>query len=197
MRCIFSDLTAAAYLFPTCDRILIAQFACIALAFRWPRSRASPLSQLRLTLPKASQHLFQYSIALVSLLSLLVTLYRTPSVLPRPHRPGYRIVRTGIWTVHFGMDNEGRDSQRLMRDLVRYVELRPECSDILYAERLWLPRDMELDVVGLLETDLHVSSALAVFGTRVDTFMSDLAGGVWQPRHVRSSYACTFQETYS
>jgi len=36
--------------------------------------------------------------------------------------------------VHFGIDNEGRDSQRRMRDLVG---------------------DMQLDVVGLLETDLH------------------------------------------
>jgi hypothetical protein len=40
--------------------------------------------------------------------------------------------------VHFGIDNEGRDSQRRMRDLVG---------------------DMKLDVVGLLETDLHVSQS--------------------------------------
>ncbi|KAI0788033.1 Frag1/DRAM/Sfk1 family-domain-containing protein [Fomes fomentarius] len=137
----YAFVPGGVYLRERTDLILIAQFACIALAFRWPRSRASPPSQLHLTLPKASQHLFQYSIALVSVLSLLVTLYRTPGVLPRPHRPGSRIVRTGIWTVHFGMDNEGRDSQRLMRDLVR---------------------DMELDVVGLLETDLH----RVVFGNR-------------------------------
>jgi len=36
--------------------------------------------------------------------------------------------------VHFGIDNEGHDSQRGMRNLIR---------------------DMELDIVGLLETDLH------------------------------------------
>jgi len=48
------------------------------------------------------------------------------------------MLTAGIWTVHFGIDNEGRDSQRRMRDLVS---------------------DMQLDVVGLLETDLHVSNS--------------------------------------
>ena len=98
------------------NRILAAQFACIALAFKWPRTSALPSS---LALPKRAQYMVQYTIALVSAVSLLVALYRTPSVVPRPYRPGPRIVRAGIWTVHFGIDNEGRDSQRLMRDLVR------------------------------------------------------------------------------
>ncbi|KAF6759901.1 Frag1/DRAM/Sfk1 family-domain-containing protein [Ephemerocybe angulata] len=49
-------------------------------------------------------------------------------------RSGKKLLNAGIWTVHFGFDNEGHDSQRGVRDVVR---------------------DMELDVVGLLETDLH------------------------------------------
>ncbi|THH00526.1 hypothetical protein EW145_g7066 [Phellinidium pouzarii] len=52
----------------------------------------------------------------------------------RSDMPGPRIIRAGIWTVHFGIDNEGRDSQRAMSTLIK---------------------DMELDIVGLLETDLH------------------------------------------
>jgi hypothetical protein len=43
--------------------------------------------------------------------------------------------------VHFGIDNIGHDSQRLIRDIIR---------------------DMQLDVVGLLETDLHRT----VYGNR-------------------------------
>ncbi|KAI1797457.1 Frag1/DRAM/Sfk1 family-domain-containing protein [Ganoderma leucocontextum] len=111
--------------------VLSAQFACIALAFRWPKLNTRPLS---LTVSKRAQYTIQYALAVFSALSLLATLYHTPSVVPKPHHPGPRIVRAGIWTVHFGIDNRGRDSQRLMRDLIK---------------------DMELDVVGLLETDLH------------------------------------------
>ncbi|RPD60996.1 hypothetical protein L226DRAFT_462521 [Lentinus tigrinus ALCF2SS1-7] len=122
------------------DLVLLSQFACIALAFRWPRINANARS-LKLTLPKRAQFMIQYTLAVLTTVSLLVTLYRTPKMPPQPHRPASRIVRAGIWTVHFGIDNEGRDSQRLMRDLIG---------------------DMELDVVGLLETDLH----RVVFGNR-------------------------------
>lgn len=71
----------------------------------------------------------------MSVISGVVTVYRLPSSPPQPFKPGPRIIRAGIWTVHFGFDNEGHDSQRGIRNLVR---------------------DMQLDIVGLLETDLHV-----------------------------------------
>ncbi len=61
-----------------------------------------------------------------------------PTPVPAPAHARARLVNAGIWAVHFGIDNAGRDSQRGMRDLFR---------------------DMDLDVVGLLETDLHVSKA--------------------------------------
>ncbi|KAI0714424.1 Frag1/DRAM/Sfk1 family-domain-containing protein [Cerioporus squamosus] len=122
------------------DLVLVAQFVCIALAFRWPGLNAN-VSSLKLMLPKRVHYTTQYTLAILTTVSLLVTLYWAPKQVPQPHRPGSRIVRAGIWTVHFGIDNEGRDSQRLMRDLIR---------------------DMELDVVGLLETDLH----RVVFGNR-------------------------------
>ena len=97
-------------------RVLAAQFAGIGLAFKWPALNSGSVS---FTLPKRAQYTIQYTLALLSALSLLATLYHTPSVVPKPHRPGPRIVRAGIWTVHFGIDNRGRDSQRLMRDLIR------------------------------------------------------------------------------
>jgi len=64
----------------------------------------------------------------------VTSLCRVPVQVPRPHKPARRLVTAGIWTVHFGIDNEGHDSQRRMRDLIG---------------------DLSLDVVGLLETDLH------------------------------------------
>ncbi len=101
-------------------RVLLAQFACIAFAFRWPRLNAS-VRPLTFTLPRRMHVPIQYTLAILTAISLLVTLYRVPKSTPQPHRPGSRIVRAGIWTVHFGIDNEGRDSQRLMRDLIRCV----------------------------------------------------------------------------
>jgi hypothetical protein len=115
--------------------VLVAQMACLALAFEWPRMKKRPVA-LRLTASIGSYA--RTLLALLSVSSMLVTLYRWPSRPPHPYHPGPRILTAGIWTVHFGIDNEGRDSQRRMRDLVS---------------------DMQLDVVGLLETDLHVSKA--------------------------------------
>ncbi|TFY58461.1 hypothetical protein EVJ58_g6408 [Rhodofomes roseus] len=122
------------------DLVLTAQMAALGLAFRWPGLKG----QTRLgttALSKRARVATGSALAALTVVSLLVSLYRWPSKVIQPHRPGPRIVRTGIWTVHFGIDNEGKDSQRRMRDLIR---------------------DMELDVVGLLETDLHRT----VFGNR-------------------------------
>ncbi|KAI0663719.1 Frag1/DRAM/Sfk1 family-domain-containing protein [Cubamyces menziesii] len=126
------------------DLVLAAQFALIALAFDWRLPRfSSSSSTTRPSLPRAAHYKTQYTLAVLTALSLLATLWHAswPRIVPRPHREAARIVRAGIWTVHFGIDNEGRDSQRRMRDLIK---------------------DMELDVVGLLETDLH----RVVFGNR-------------------------------
>ncbi|KAI0329269.1 hypothetical protein GY45DRAFT_1253146 [Cubamyces sp. BRFM 1775] len=125
------------------DLVLAAQFALIALAFDWRLPRSNTSTTTRPSLARPAHYKTQYTLAVLTALSLLATLWRTswPRVVPRPHREAARIVRAGIWTVHFGIDNEGRDSQRRMRDLIK---------------------DMELDVVGLLETDLH----RVVFGNR-------------------------------
>lgn len=90
--------------------------ALLGLGFNWPRVR---LSSPAVTIPAALRAKARNTLALVSVLSLLVTMYRWPTNIPQPHRPGPRIIRAGIWTVHFGIDNEGRDSQRRMRDLIK------------------------------------------------------------------------------
>jgi hypothetical protein len=115
--------------------VVFAQMVCLALAFDWPRMKKRMLSP---PLPGAVGSYALTLLAVLSVSSVLVTLYRWPSSPTQPHHPGPRMLTAGIWTVHFGIDNEGRDSQRRMRDLVS---------------------DMQLDVVGLLETDLHVSNS--------------------------------------
>lgn len=82
--------------------------------------------------------------AMRTLTALLVALVGAASVVPlvryvppssiTPHHTPDRILTAGIWTVHFGFDQLMRDSTRRMSSILR---------------------TMELDIVGLLETDLH------------------------------------------
>ena len=100
--------------------VLAVQMAGLALAFRWPAfSHSGPLRVQ--TLSRQAKTAAGSALAVLTVASLLVSLYRWPSVVIKPHRPGSRLARMGIWTVHFGIDNEGRDSQRRMRDLIKCV----------------------------------------------------------------------------
>lgn len=100
---------------PSMHRVLLAQMACLASAFHWPHIQPSAPT---FTLSKKARAYVVNSVFVLSSLSFLATMYRWPTEPPRPHRPGPRIIRAGIWTVHFGIDDEGRDSQRRMRDLI-------------------------------------------------------------------------------
>ena len=89
-------------------------------------------------IPHLARRYIRTALALIAVVALIGPLRKSAQMAPTP-APAHaraRILNAGIWAVHFGIDNAGRDSQRSMRDLFR---------------------DMDLDVVGLLETDLHVS----------------------------------------
>ncbi|KAF7327595.1 Calcofluor white hypersensitive protein [Mycena kentingensis (nom. inval.)] len=134
----YAFVPGGVYLRERTDIVLALQMACLAPAFEWPGFRHRPSTAGRKT---ANLSYSRICLAIFSLTSFLVSTYRTPSGSPQPFKPGPRMFNAGIWTVHFGMDNTGRDSQRLVRDVVR---------------------DMQLDIIGLLETDLHRIS----FGNR-------------------------------
>ncbi|KAH9481549.1 Protein cwh43 [Psilocybe cubensis] len=127
------------YLRERTDLVTTIQIACFLPAFRWSTSKSSghaisTSSQTRYaTKDKYKPHIL-ITLFILSSLSLLTTLHRVPRTIPVPYKSGTRIFNTGIWTVHFGIDNEGHDSQRGILNLIK---------------------DMELDIVGLLETDLH------------------------------------------
>ncbi|KAJ7722557.1 Frag1/DRAM/Sfk1 family-domain-containing protein [Mycena maculata] len=137
----YAFVPGGVYLRERTDLVMILQMACLSPAFQWPYLNRSTLPAKKDAVPHGLLSYSRNTLACFSIASLLVTMYRTPTGFPQPFKPGPRILTAGIWTVHFGMDNEGRDSQRLIRDVVR---------------------DMELDVIGLLETDLH----RIVFGNR-------------------------------
>ncbi|EIW84131.1 hypothetical protein CONPUDRAFT_119753 [Coniophora puteana RWD-64-598 SS2] len=116
------------------DFVLVAQFAALSLSFQWRTPTPKFINTDSDTLTSLTRTCSVALVAVLSLSSVLVTLYRMPVMGPQPYRKGDRLFNAGIWTVHFGIDNHGHDSQRLIRDIIG---------------------DMKVDVMGLLESDLH------------------------------------------
>ena len=107
-------------LFKIVYRVLTAQLAAISLAFR-PSFRLSNKSNSLLRILSAARTRIIAILCFSSLVSVLVTLLRWPAMGPRPYKPETRLFNAGIWTIHFGIDNVGHDSQRRIRDVIRYV----------------------------------------------------------------------------
>lgn len=103
--------------------VLFAQIAFIGLAFCWSSSQHHPGGLTSFGLPNPiAVSLCKALLAIVSVSSVLGTLYWMPlGMAPVPHKPGARIVNMGIWTIHFGIDNEGRDSQRGVAKVITCV----------------------------------------------------------------------------
>jgi hypothetical protein len=80
----------------------------------------------------SSLHKVKKIIITLTLVSVLITYLRFPLEDPKPYHPDSKSFTAGIWTIHFGLDNDMWASEGRMRDLIR---------------------DLELDVVGLLESD--------------------------------------------
>ncbi|KAL8289394.1 hypothetical protein RB597_001143 [Gaeumannomyces tritici] len=80
------------------------------------------------------QHRKHYASVLgaLNVLFLVASYFRFPTNDYKPYHGSDRVLTAGIWTIHFGLDNDMWSSERRMRDLIR---------------------DAELDVVGLLESD--------------------------------------------
>ncbi|KAF9579831.1 hypothetical protein BGW38_003748 [Lunasporangiospora selenospora] len=118
------------------DYVLIAMQLCILLGIRNANpSAGSFLVETRTRTAFVATRLYA-RLALMGLvaLSLLVCLNRVPRSAPQPYHPEHKLITAGIWTIHFAIDNDMWNSERRMRDAIR---------------------DLELDVIGLLESDLQ------------------------------------------
>lgn len=82
--------------------------------------------------PSQNKKYFGLSTLLINVLFLCAAFRRFPKNDYEPYHGKDRILTAGIWTIHFSLDNDMWSSEHRMRDLIR---------------------DMELDVVGLLESD--------------------------------------------
>lgn len=83
---------------------------------------------------KRNRSYYIYVLLILQLLSVSISYLRFPSYNYTPHHPDSKSITAGIWTIHFSIDNDMWSSERRMASLIR---------------------ESELDVVGLLESDLQ------------------------------------------
>lgn len=75
-----------------------------------------------------------YILLFLQMLSASIAYLRFPSYDYQPYHKDSKLITAGIWTIHFSIDNDMWSSERRMESLIR---------------------ESELDVVGLLESDLQ------------------------------------------
>ena len=81
----------------------------------------------------SSSYYFQL-LAVLQLFSIAIAYLRFPTNDYVSYHPDQKLITAGIWTIHFSIDNDMWSSERRMRDAIK---------------------ELELDVVGLLESDLQ------------------------------------------
>jgi endonuclease/exonuclease/phosphatase family metal-dependent hydrolase len=83
---------------------------------------------------RKSRSYYLYILLALELLSATVAFLRFPAYNYQPYHPETKSITAGIWTIHFSLDNDMWSSEHRMRDVIK---------------------ELELDVVGLLESDLQ------------------------------------------
>ncbi|KAL8785918.1 MAG: hypothetical protein Q9213_003067 [Squamulea squamosa] len=77
---------------------------------------------------------YTYVLLMVQLIALATSYLRFPTNDYVPYHQEDKVITAGIWTIHFSLDNDMWSSERRMRDLIK---------------------ELEVDVIGLLESDLQ------------------------------------------
>ncbi|CAI6338961.1 unnamed protein product [Periconia digitata] len=115
------------------DWVMTAMMLCIGAGVF--SASMQPLSEtMREKQSKGSRRYYLIVLGFLELLAIAIAYVRFPSYDYTPYHPETKSITAGIWTVHFSLDNDMWSSERRMRDLMK---------------------DLELDVIGLLESDLQ------------------------------------------
>lgn len=75
-----------------------------------------------------------YIVAVLELFAIAISYLRFPTNDYTPYHKDDKVITAGIWTIHFSLDNDMWSSERRIRDLIK---------------------ELEVDVIGFLETDLQ------------------------------------------
>lgn len=121
------------------DWVMSATFimiGCGVFSAQASSSTTSTKGKSRIPSPAARKQrsYYLYVLAGLELLAMSIAYLRFPSYNYQPYHPEHKAITAGIWTIHFSLDNDMWSSERRMRDAIQ---------------------ELELDVVGLLESDLQ------------------------------------------
>ncbi|KAI4279393.1 MAG: hypothetical protein LQ337_000316 [Flavoplaca oasis] len=86
------------------------------------------------TAPSQLVSYYTYVLLTIQLIALATSYLRFPTNDYAPYHAEDKVITAGIWTIHFTLDNDMWSSERRMRDLIK---------------------ELEIDVIGLLESDLQ------------------------------------------
>ena len=66
---------------------------------------------------------FMHVLVALELVAIAIAYIRSPPASHVPYNKEHKVVSAGIWTVHFGIDNDMWSSERRMRDLIKEMEV--------------------------------------------------------------------------
>ena len=119
------------------DWVMMATILCLAAGvYTSPRSENVKKRRARSgkNMPSRSSSSYMSVLLVVELVALAVSYLRFPINDYVPYHRDDKVMTAGIWTIHFSLDNDMWSSERRMRDLIK---------------------ELEIDVIGLLESDLQ------------------------------------------
>ncbi|KAL2415836.1 Protein CWH43 [Exophiala dermatitidis] len=118
------------------DWIMITMMLMIGAGVFSALTTNSPHQQKNKSSPRGRKQSTYYLHLLLALqlLAASVAYLRFPTNDYQPYHKDEKLITAGIWTIHFSLDNDMWSSERRMRDAIK---------------------ELELDVVGLLESDLQ------------------------------------------
>ena len=119
------------------DWVMAAMMICIGIGlYNAGELKQQDQKTRRQSSPVAAKRWPYYLCSLMGLqlLSVSIGYMRFPAYNYTPYHPQEKLITAGIWTIHFSLDNDMWSSERRIRDLIK---------------------DAEIDVIGLLETDLQ------------------------------------------
>jgi endonuclease/exonuclease/phosphatase family metal-dependent hydrolase len=99
-----------------------------------PKSSLRSVSSRPSPVARRTRSYYLYALLGLELLGASIAYFRFPSYDYKPYHPESKSLTAGIWTIHFSLDNDMWSSEVRMRDAIK---------------------ELELDVVGLLESDLQ------------------------------------------
>lgn len=119
------------------DWVMTATVLCIGAGiYTMPTSQGSNKSRQRSNKNERGRmkYYYMYALMILELLAISVSYLRFPTNDYTPYHEEEKVITAGIWTIHFSLDNDMWSSERRIRDLIK---------------------ELEIDVIGLLETDLQ------------------------------------------